>query len=783
MQFRYYVELFSPLYFNPKKYQFFKFDNSIEDLILFQKGRIQGINFYSNIHSSLKIPDLANETQIQELEISPNKNYVIISRKENSIIEIFFRFNKPLKYEYQPKKMKKIGFTLLGIKWLDNLNFLLISNFRLEHMQVLTNKNGVKRIKSYNLGKIHGFTFSFENRIIILITGKNATTTNAFQFRPKQTIKLPIFELKYSRLKEPNETERNYCLEMNKNLMIVQIYRNLYCVQLIQEDKKVKIYLYQLNKESISTCSIETMIPRNKFALSVVDSLLLVHDMELKVTMIYDIRASDDDEAKITSPLSIKPFSINEKRLIDNKSKKSLKNNGKSEKKTVKNENNQNNQKIELYKDQWVHLPPNFVLDPVDGFVCIYKLDLYSIAVSITNQLSRVQFLLRRSNSKSILIKFIKTMIIENEKISLLSYLFDVINNIYNTVSYLENSKDTQTEKPVITIQNDMILSPKRKRKIKRSRSFEKKIENNKNQSTAPNIKRIGSVFVKGPKLPLEKLSKLKDLRNINKEKLVKKTKQNENRKQNQEIDLDINLDEINVFDEYEKDKNQKNQNQKNQKNQKKKNQNKKKRNGLPKTNPDGYVVLPQSDFYNNIFFPLFKRKAVEYEFLESVLTEYIRSLNELNIPVQVFLFSFLIEILLQQKKYSQIYHLVQYKVIPNTESLALQFAGVFSSYPQALCLALDGLKMRKESDLIIQILLSKRRVMQTLKFIHHEKLKNKLSLMTIQTILEFAYFAQDPLIFFTAWNFFQDQLKDNEDLWKDYQKKNELLIEKWNQK
>lgn len=103
--------------------------------------------------------------------------------------------------------------------------------------------------------------------------------------------------------------------------------------------------------------------------------------------------------------------------------------------------------------------------------------------------------------------------------------------------------------------------------------------------------------------------------------------------------------------------------------------------------------------------------KGLDYKYMVAVLTEYIRSLNFVHIPVEPFLYELLINFLVRNRRFYQLHQLLQYHVVSDSVHVACQLLSLESTYPPAYQLALDMLKRLHTHDEILEVLLTKNQV------------------------------------------------------------------------
>lgn len=146
-------------------------------------------------------------------------------------------------------------------------------------------------------------------------------------------------------------------------------------------------------------------------------------------------------------------------------------------------------------------------------------------------------------------------------------------------------------------------------------------------------------------------------------------------------------------------------------------------------------VILEQSDMYTNIFSPLFEEATKEdsegsftFKKIIAIIIEYLRSLEERQIPAQHFLHELLINILVRSEQFYQLHQLLQYHVIRDSKPLACLLLSLEAVYPPSFQLAMDMLcRLRTSDELITEILLSKGKVISAIIFAKSRNLERTI--------------------------------------------------------
>lgn len=166
-------------------------------------------------------------------------------------------------------------------------------------------------------------------------------------------------------------------------------------------------------------------------------------------------------------------------------------------------------------------------------------------------------------------------------------------------------------------------------------------------------------------------------------------------------------------------------------------------------------AVIDQSDMYTHVLSD-FTEKGVKHKFIIAVLMEYIRSLNQFQIPVQHYLYELVIKTLVQHNLFYMLHQFLQYHVLSDSKPLACLLLSLESTYPPAHQLSLDMLKrLSTANDEIVEVLLSKQQVLGALRFIRSVGAHDNVS---ARKFLDAAQQTNDTMLFYTIFRFFEQR-------------------------
>ncbi|KAL2923991.1 Regulator of MON1-CCZ1 complex [Bienertia sinuspersici] len=162
----------------------------------------------------------------------------------------------------------------------------------------------------------------------------------------------------------------------------------------------------------------------SKVSVSVVDNVLLVHQVDAKVVILYDLFT--DSRVPISAPL---PLLLRGYPRASMSSRFSTKDDGSSEL------NSTNDEETTIYRDGWIFLNPDLICDTTSGLLWNIYLDLDAISASSSDVPSVLEFLQRRkleaSKAKQLCLALTKAILLEHRAVGVVAQAMDVLMTSY----------------------------------------------------------------------------------------------------------------------------------------------------------------------------------------------------------------------------------------------------------------------------------------------------------------------------------------------------------------
>ena len=306
--------------------------------------------------------------KVENVRLSLNHRFAAVQRSD---VELeFMDLLQGTSFTHTCKGGSKGRWRMLSFHWTGSpvADFVVVTTAGVEFYLVMPERACLKIVK-YIAHQVAWSVYSHMTRLVLLATGPQDNLMHGIQIQPVSLVRIPKFEIA---LAPPvgtslplNGTSGQGRLRRSLlpgNLSVARLYDMIFCVHC--ETEKRQVHLYQLFKDfvvrkyvlSVYSCAA---------AVSVSDNLLIVHALDAKVALIFDLKINV--QFPITAPLPIA----------------TMPGAGFSP----------------LYSPHWSLAPPDYVIDPQAGRVGQMLLDLHTIARSSIDKACLLQFLLARERS------------------------------------------------------------------------------------------------------------------------------------------------------------------------------------------------------------------------------------------------------------------------------------------------------------------------------------------------------------------------------------------------
>ncbi|XP_042878996.1 regulator of MON1-CCZ1 complex-like isoform X3 [Penaeus japonicus] len=355
---------------------------------------------------------------ISSLKFSPDHTVLAVQRNKNSVELLSYNEGEIGSGCVQECRAK--GANLLGFIWTNNDDLVLVTNSGVEFYQVAKDRVAVRHIRSYNI-PCSWFVWSTECCLLLLCIGAAPTTSTLqpFTFKPGQSNKLSKFEVEVSSGSSTHSQgvtlgERDVCVGVTYGAVSICVLRHPSTPTIAAH-----LDVYSQNKDGVfkrsHICRLELT---GRFAVNIVDSLIIVHHQASKTSLLFDIQLGGEVSGGVTSvypitvPRSVQPFSLEEPSAVPSTTAQPI---------LVP---------CELYAPTWVVFQPDIVIDARLGCMWHLQLRLDCLAKVMEDKSQLVDSLLRRKQAKPLVLSVVRK-VVESGQLGALAQIFDKINAAY----------------------------------------------------------------------------------------------------------------------------------------------------------------------------------------------------------------------------------------------------------------------------------------------------------------------------------------------------------------
>eukprot|EP00070_Physeter_catodon_P029455 XP_028336349.1 regulator of MON1-CCZ1 complex isoform X1 [Physeter catodon] len=385
------------------------------------KGEVKCIKFSLEnkilaVQRTSKTVDFSNFTpdspQLEYTQECKTKNANILGFCWTSSTEIVFITDQGIEFYQLPDLLGKLLRSLSG------------ANVE----SVLPEKRNLKLLKSQNIN-VNWYMYCPESAVILLSTTVLGNVLQPFYFRAGTMSKLPKFEIELPAA--PKSTKLSLS---ERDIAMATIYGQLYVLFLRHHSRTsnstgAEVVLYHLPREG--ACKKMHILKLNrtgKFALNVVDNLVVVHHQDTETSVIFDIRLRGEFDGTVTlhHPVlparSIQPYQIPVAGPAPVTSQSPI--------------------PCKLYSSSWIVFQPDIIISASQGYLWNLQVKLQPIVNLLPDKGRLMDFLLQRRECKTVVLSVCSQMLTESDRAALpvIATVFDKLNQEYKKYLDAEQS-------------------------------------------------------------------------------------------------------------------------------------------------------------------------------------------------------------------------------------------------------------------------------------------------------------------------------------------------------
>nr|GLL36524.1 uncharacterized protein C18orf8 [Ipomoea trifida] len=333
------------------------------------------------------------------------------------------------------QKCKPESESILGFFWTDcpTCDIVFVKTSGLELFSYNFESKSLTSIETKKQ-TVSWYVYTHESRLVLLASGMQCKTFKGYQFSSMGIIRLPRFEMAMAK-SEAN----NVPILAAEDVRVITVYGRIYCLQV--DRVAMLLHSYRFYRDAVIPQG-SFPIYSNRIAVNVVDNVLLVHQMDAKVVIIYDLFV--DSHAPVSSPL---PLLMRGLPKSNDATSQSM-----CQKSEASEEKELSNAETIMYGDDWTFLVPDFICDAGNGLSWKVYLDLEAISASSSEVQLVLEFLQRRileaNKAKQLCLSIARTIILERRPVPVVARAIDVLVTSYMSSLKTGNyHKGTKAEK------------------------------------------------------------------------------------------------------------------------------------------------------------------------------------------------------------------------------------------------------------------------------------------------------------------------------------------------
>lgn len=334
------------------------------------------------------------------------------------------------------QRCKSESETILGFFWTDcpTCDVVFVKTSGLDFFSYDSEMRLLHLVETKKLN-VSWYIYTHESRLVLLASGMQCKSFTGYQLSSVGIIRLPKFEMAMAKPEANNKP-----VLAAEDVHVVTVYGRIYCLQV--DRVAMLLHSYRFYRDAVVQQG-SLPVYSSKIAVSVVDNVLLVHQEDAKVVILYDLFS--DSRAPISAPLPLLFRGVYRTNISSSHSSSNLSETSEGKDST--------DTEATIYGDDWTFLVPDLICDVANGLLWKIQLDLEAISASSSEVPSVLEFLQRRKleakKAKELCLGIARNIILERRPLYMVTRSIDVLVTSYSyavkTGSYL---KGVKPEKP-----------------------------------------------------------------------------------------------------------------------------------------------------------------------------------------------------------------------------------------------------------------------------------------------------------------------------------------------
>uniref|UniRef100_A0A7N4P142 Regulator of MON1-CCZ1 n=1 Tax=Sarcophilus harrisii TaxID=9305 RepID=A0A7N4P142_SARHA len=420
----YYLELCErPVHFekaNPVNCVFF--DEANKQVFAVRSGGATGVVVKGPEDRSPISFRMEDKGEVKCIKFSLGNKILAVQRTAKTVDFLNFLPDCPHLEYTQECKTKNAN--ILGFCWTSSTEIVFITDQGIEFYQVLPEKRSLKLLKSQNIN-VNWYMYCPESSVILLSTTVLGNVLQPFYFRAGTMSKLSKFEIELPAA--PKSTKLSLS---ERDIAMATIYGQLHVLFLRHHSRTsnsagAEVVLYHLPREGV--CKKTHILKLNrtgKFALNVVDNLVVVHHQDTETSVIFDIKLRGEFDGTITLHHPVLPARSIQPYQIPMAGPASV--------------TSQSPVPCKLYSSSWIVFQPDIIISASQGYLWTLQVKLQPVVNLLLDKGRLMDFLLQRRDCKMVILSVCSQMLSESDRgtLPVIATVFDKLNHEYK--KYLE---------------------------------------------------------------------------------------------------------------------------------------------------------------------------------------------------------------------------------------------------------------------------------------------------------------------------------------------------------
>ncbi|XP_040978910.1 regulator of MON1-CCZ1 complex isoform X2 [Aquila chrysaetos chrysaetos] len=335
---------------------------------------------------------MEDKGEVKCIKFSLGNKILAVQRTLKSVDFLNFIPDSPQLEYTQECKTKNAN--ILGFCWTSSTEIVFITDQGIEFYQVLPEKRSLKLLKNQSIN-VNWYMYCPESSVILLSTTVLGNVLQPFYFKSGTMSKLSKFEIEL-----PAAPKSSKLSLSERDIAMATI-----------EGSCKKTHILKLNRTG-------------KFALNVVDNLVVVHHQDTETSVIFDIKLKGEFDGSTTihqfvlPPRSIQPYQIPVAGPASVTSQSPV--------------------PCKLYSSSWIVFQPDIIISASEGYLWSLQVKLEPVVNLLLDKGKLMDFLLQRKECKMVILSVCSQMLSEPERgsLSVIATVFDKLNHEYK--KYLE---------------------------------------------------------------------------------------------------------------------------------------------------------------------------------------------------------------------------------------------------------------------------------------------------------------------------------------------------------